>query len=199
MGEAPRRPLTLGPSPPVGERGSGTRELLQRIRRIEIATKRAVQDRLQGSYHSVFKGRGMSFDEVKAVLGTGTYGRVFLAFDPVMLAPLNILAGLDKPSAGAAVVATHNLLAMGSHGRGAFKSLVLGSVAMRVAARCELPLLIIHGRLDRLIPWQQAHKIVDTVGPNAELAMFENGNHVCNNIPYIYRPLTADWLKEKLG
>jgi hypothetical protein len=29
--------------------------------------------------------------------------------------------------------------------------------------------------------------------------MFENGNHVCNNIPFVYRPLTADWLKEKLG
>jgi uncharacterized protein (DUF58 family) len=42
------------------------RALLQRIRRIEIATKRAVQDRLQGSYHSVFKGRGMAFAEVRA-------------------------------------------------------------------------------------------------------------------------------------
>ena len=68
-----------------------------------------------------------------------------------------------------------------------------------VAQKIRQPLLIIHGRLDRLIPWQQAHKIVNAVGSNAELAMFENGNHVCNNIPYIYRPLTADWLKEKLG
>ena len=67
------------------------------------------------------------------------------------------------------------------------------------AQKIRQPLLIIHGKLDRVIPWQQAHKIVDAVGKNAELAMFENGNHVCNNIPYIYRPLTADWLKEKLG
>jgi len=67
------------------------------------------------------------------------------------------------------------------------------------AQRVKQPLLIIHGKLDRLIPWEQAHKIVSAVGPNAELAMFENGNHVCNNIPYVYRPLTADWLKEKLG
>ncbi|MGB8931218.1 MAG: DUF58 domain-containing protein, partial [Anaeromyxobacteraceae bacterium] len=43
-----------------------SRSLLQRIRRIEIATKRAVQDRLQGQYHSVFKGRGMAFSEVRA-------------------------------------------------------------------------------------------------------------------------------------
>ncbi len=68
-----------------------------------------------------------------------------------------------------------------------------------VAHRIKQPLLIIHGKLDRLIPWQQAVKIVEAVGSNAQLAMFENGNHVCNNIPYIYRPLTADWLKEKLG
>ena len=67
------------------------------------------------------------------------------------------------------------------------------------AQKIKQPLLIIHGKQDKLIPWEQAYKIVDAVGKNAELAMFENGNHVCNNIPYVYRPLTADWLKEKLG
>jgi nucleotide-binding universal stress UspA family protein len=51
-------------------------------------------------------------------------------------------------SVGAAIAAYArrrrlDVLVMGSHGRGAFKSLVLGSVAMRVAARCELPLLIV--------------------------------------------------------
>src|SRR3990172_212287 len=68
-----------------------------------------------------------------------------------------------------------------------------------VAQKIKQPLLVIQGKLDRLIPWEQAVKIVDAVGSNAELAMFENGNHVCNNIPFVYRPLTADWLKEKLG
>jgi len=67
------------------------------------------------------------------------------------------------------------------------------------AQKLKQPLLIIHGKLDRIIPWEQAHKIVNAVGSHAELAMFENGNHVCNNIPFVYRPLTADWLKEKLG
>ena len=36
-----------------------------------------------------------------------------------------------------------DVLVMGSHGRGAFDSLVLGSVAMRVAATCDKPLLLI--------------------------------------------------------
>jgi len=41
------------------------RELLERIRRIDIVTSRKVNDQLAGQYHSVFKGRGMSFDEVR--------------------------------------------------------------------------------------------------------------------------------------
>lgn len=39
--------------------------LLQRVRRIEITTRRAVEDTLSGQYHSVFKGRGMDFSEVR--------------------------------------------------------------------------------------------------------------------------------------
>ena len=68
-----------------------------------------------------------------------------------------------------------------------------------VAQKIKQPLLVIHGKVDRLVPWEQANKIVQAVGKNAELAMFEDGNHVCNNIPYVYRPLTGDWLREKLG
>ncbi len=68
-----------------------------------------------------------------------------------------------------------------------------------VAQKIKQPLLIIQGKLDRLIPWEQAVKIAKAVGSKAKLVMFENGNHVCNNIPFAYRPLTADWLKEKLG
>jgi uncharacterized protein (DUF58 family) len=41
------------------------RDLIQRIRRIEITTRRAVEDSLGGQYHSVFKGRGMDFSEVR--------------------------------------------------------------------------------------------------------------------------------------
>ncbi len=41
------------------------REVLKRIRRIEITTSRIVTDVFSGQYHSVFKGRGMEFDEVR--------------------------------------------------------------------------------------------------------------------------------------
>jgi uncharacterized protein (DUF58 family) len=42
-----------------------TRELIKKIRKIEITTNRTVNDVLAGQYHSVFKGRGMVFDEVR--------------------------------------------------------------------------------------------------------------------------------------
>ena len=42
------------------------REILKKVRAIEIRTNRLVNDSLAGQYHSVFKGRGMDFDEVRA-------------------------------------------------------------------------------------------------------------------------------------
>jgi len=41
------------------------REILKKIRQIEIRTNRLVSETLAGQYHSVFKGQGMNFDEVR--------------------------------------------------------------------------------------------------------------------------------------
>src|SRR5882672_11294259 len=41
------------------------REILKKIRQIEIRTNRLVNETLGGAYHSVFKGRGMNFEEVR--------------------------------------------------------------------------------------------------------------------------------------
>ena len=40
-------------------------DLIARIRRIEITTRKLVSDSFAGEYQSVFKGRGMEFDEVR--------------------------------------------------------------------------------------------------------------------------------------
>ena len=48
-----------------------TREILRKVRHIEIRTKRLVNDSLAGEYHSVFKGRGMNFDEVREYVPAG--------------------------------------------------------------------------------------------------------------------------------
>jgi len=44
------------------------REILRKVRQIEIRTNREVTDVLGGQYHSVFKGRGMEFEEVREYL-----------------------------------------------------------------------------------------------------------------------------------
>lgn len=41
------------------------RELFKKVRRIEITSSRLVSDIFAGQYHSVFKGRGIEFDEVR--------------------------------------------------------------------------------------------------------------------------------------
>jgi uncharacterized protein (DUF58 family) len=41
------------------------REILKKIRQIEIRTNRIVSETLAGQYHSVFKGQGMNFEEVR--------------------------------------------------------------------------------------------------------------------------------------
>ena len=41
------------------------REILKQVRRVEIATRGLVNDVFSGEYHSVFKGRGMNFAEVR--------------------------------------------------------------------------------------------------------------------------------------
>lgn len=42
-----------------------TRELLKKVRRIQVRADRLVNDVIVGEYRSVFKGRGMEFDEVR--------------------------------------------------------------------------------------------------------------------------------------
>jgi 2,6-dihydroxypseudooxynicotine hydrolase len=67
-----------------------------------------------------------------------------------------------------------------------------------VAERIEQPLLVVTGKLDRLVLWEESKRIADAA-PNATWVLYEDGKHVCNNIPYKYRPLVADWLREQLA
>jgi 2,6-dihydroxypseudooxynicotine hydrolase len=76
------------------------------------------------------------------------------------------------------------------------KALQLGLLG--VAERVTQPMLVVFGKLDRLIPWQQAQRLAADA-PNATLVMYPDGNHVCNNIPYKYRPLVGDWMQEQLA
>jgi dienelactone hydrolase len=67
------------------------------------------------------------------------------------------------------------------------------------AGQIRCPLLAVMGKLDRLIPWQQAQQLVDEAGGDSELLLLEQGNHGCANLAPFHRYLTADWAAEKLG
>jgi len=64
-----------------------TREILKKVRRIEIRTNRLVTDTLAGQYHSVFKGRGMNFDAV----------REYVPGDEVRTIDWNVTARAGRP------------------------------------------------------------------------------------------------------
>ena len=42
------------------------KEIIRQVRRIEIRTRKIVEENLAGQYHSAFKGQGMEFSEVRA-------------------------------------------------------------------------------------------------------------------------------------
>src|SRR3954470_19846926 len=42
------------------------REILRQVRRLQLKARRAVENLLGGEYHSVFKGAGIAFEEVRA-------------------------------------------------------------------------------------------------------------------------------------
>jgi uncharacterized protein (DUF58 family) len=63
------------------------RELLKKIRKIEIYTSKLVNQQLAGQYQSVFKGRGMAFSEV----------RQYLPGDDVRLIDWNVSARMNEP------------------------------------------------------------------------------------------------------
>jgi uncharacterized protein (DUF58 family) len=60
-----RARLARAPSPGARRERALPADLLAKVRRIEISTKRLVDQGVAGSYHSVFRGRGMEFSEVR--------------------------------------------------------------------------------------------------------------------------------------
>jgi uncharacterized protein (DUF58 family) len=63
------------------------KNIMGRMRKLEIRTRRLVTDTLAGQYHSVFKGRGMDFDEV----------REYVAGDEVRTIDWNVTARTGRP------------------------------------------------------------------------------------------------------
>jgi 2,6-dihydroxypseudooxynicotine hydrolase len=67
-----------------------------------------------------------------------------------------------------------------------------------LAQRITCPIFIMNGRLDRIVPAQDAERLAREVKGPVELLIVEDGNHVANNRAYRWRPFAADWMAERL-
>ncbi len=131
----------------------------------------------------------------------GYYAARSAAFEPRIRAvagvsgPYDMAAAWDSmPSLTREAFAHHSGAASDADARERAHELNLAGVAELV----EQPCLVVTGRHDRVIPWEQTKRIADNA-PHSEWVLYEEGTHVCNNIPFKYRPLVADWIKDRLG
>jgi dienelactone hydrolase len=123
------------------------------------------------------------------------------AFEPRLKAVAGVSGPYDmgaawehKPSLTREAFAHYSGAATDDEARERARQLNLAGVAPTV----QQPCLVVTGKRDRVIPWEQTKRIADEV-PHAEWVLYDDGTHVCNNIPFRYRPLISDWLRDRLG
>lgn len=112
--------------------------------------------------------------------GPFDYGKLFLARPKTHLTQMFLARSHSRNDAEALEVA---------------RSLSLNGIAHHI----KCPLLVVFGGGDRLIPPSEGERLAREASGPSEFVYFEDGNHVCFNISYKFRPLTADWLKERLN
>jgi 2,6-dihydroxypseudooxynicotine hydrolase len=70
---------------------------------------------------------------------------------------------------------------------------------VHAAERIICPLLVVVGGDDKLVPPSEGERLAKTASGPTELVVYPEGDHVCFNISYKYRPLTADWMAERMA
>lgn len=89
-------------------------------------------------------------------------------------------------------VRSHSRTIEEAHERG--KRLTLEGISPKIVC----PLLVIFGAGDRLIPPTEGERLAMTASGPSELVVYPEGNHVCFNISYKFRPLSGDWMAKTL-
>jgi uncharacterized protein (DUF58 family) len=153
---APQRKVAA--APPLGPR-----ELLRQVRRIELRTRRLVNSLFSGEYHSVFKGQGIEFAEV----------REYLPGDDVRTIDWNVTARLGQPYVKQFVEERELtvLLAVDLSGsqrwgtRGRFKSEMVAEVAAALAMSAirnndRVGLLLFSDQVESFVPPRKGRRHV---------------------------------------
>jgi len=138
-------------------------EILRKVRRIELSTRHMVDDLFGGEYHSVFKGLGMEFDEV----------REYSPGDEVRSIDWNVTARMGRPyvkryreERELTVLLVVDASASGLFGsRERFKSEVIAEVASVLAFSAirnqdKVGCLIFTDRVEKYIPPDKGHRHV---------------------------------------
>jgi alpha-beta hydrolase superfamily lysophospholipase len=73
-----------------------------------------------------------------------------------------------------------------------------GMTLKGAAAHIRCPLLVVFGGGDRLIPPAEGERLAREAAGPSKFVLYPEGNHVCFNISYKFRPFTADWMAETL-
>lgn len=75
-----------------------------------------------------------------------------------------------------------------------------GTLSLKgVAQQITCPLLVVTGKLDRIVPWQDTERVTREARGKTEFLLIEDGNHVVANRIYRYRTQSGDWMAERLG
>ena len=65
----------------------------------------------------------------------------------------------------------------------------------------QCPYLVINGKLDAQTTYTNTEELASEAkeaGVDVKYVLYEEGTHVCFNIPYKYRPLVGDWMADRL-
>ena len=73
-----------------------------------------------------------------------------------------------------------------------------GATLAGAAKNIRAPLLVVHGDKDNLIPPADPYRTYEQASGPKRWVCYPEGNHVCNNIIYKYRPLVADFMADHL-
>ena len=171
-----------------------TKEILKKIRRLELRTRRFVETAFAGQYHSVFKGRGMNFDEF----------RQYQFGDEVRSIDWNVTARMGEPfvrkyveERELTVMLLVDVSASGGFGTASYSKRELAAEVASLLAFCairnndKVGLLLFTDQVELYVPPRKGH--THTLRLIREILYFEprgRGTNLANPLDFLNRVTT---------